>query len=188
MNNGSDKQYLFVGGKPTEIFYWTHGEISESQSVMLKRNQVLKESDWYFNRAIFNLLVPLADEYYGEEVVRRRDYWIASAWKRLQTWRRMTDGDVRTFQKRGLVKFPKSDDTKLLLSIADAEEVSSLTRIIDRLAIHHDANIKLYEKFLKSKSRMERVGLLKKAAGSGRVTDAAMSAMRTNNSRLDVIL
>ena len=46
LNNGSDRIYLFRDGRPTEDFFWTHGELSEAQAVMLRRHACLTEADY----------------------------------------------------------------------------------------------------------------------------------------------
>src|ERR1043166_4837665 len=94
-NNSSDKAYLFRNGAPTELFYWTHGELSEVQADVMRRHSALVETDWYFNRALFIIRVALADEADGAIVTRGRDYWLNSAYKRLSAYRTLL-GDIRT--------------------------------------------------------------------------------------------
>lgn len=183
-SNSSDKDYLFRDGKPTEMFFWTHGEVSEDQAALLKRNQAITETDWLINKAIANFHIALGNEYDRAEVSRKREHWLSAAWKRLETWRKLTGGDGSTFIKRGLVKYPKSKDVKLLLSLTKADK-PQLIEIFQELAVHHDANLDLYDKFLKAKSRQRREEILDKAITRGRVTEAATDVMRINNARLD---
>jgi hypothetical protein len=44
LNNGRDKNYLFREGRPTDEFFWTHGEVSGEQAALLKRNARLTEA------------------------------------------------------------------------------------------------------------------------------------------------
>jgi hypothetical protein len=83
LNTGSDRQYLFSEGQPTETFFWTHGELSSQQAKLLKSHAALGSSDWYFNRAIYNIMVAIGDELVKADAVRSRDYWLASARKRM---------------------------------------------------------------------------------------------------------
>jgi len=93
-NNSADRSYLFRNGQPTEEFFWTHGELSEAEGQLLKRHACLTETDWYFNRALYNIRVTLADEEAGADVVRDRRYWLRAAYKQLLAWRRLAQ--VRT--------------------------------------------------------------------------------------------
>ena len=77
LNNGSDRQYLFYGGKPTQIFFETHGELTVQQAAALVRHEPLKVSDWYFNRAIFNFMVAIGNEVYGFKANATRNTGLA---------------------------------------------------------------------------------------------------------------
>ena len=92
LNNGSDRSYLFRDGRPTADFFWTHGELSDAQATALRRHACLTETDWYFNRALYNVRIGLHDEATGFIAVRDRDYWLAAARKRLVAWRRLSGG------------------------------------------------------------------------------------------------
>ena len=186
LNNGSDVQYLFKGGRPTELFFWTHGEISLEQSRLLSRNQALGESDWYFNRAVFNFLIALDNEYRRATVSRDKSYWLASAWKRLTNWRKL-DGRGSSFAERGLLRFPKAADTKLILSLADARE-QDLPKIFKLLASHYRANNTVLDRFLRAPTAEGRIAILQNAKNSGRATEPLLATLRNNVSRLDVSL
>jgi hypothetical protein len=80
-NNGSDTQYLFRDGQPTDAFFWNHGYLSREQGVILRRHETICESDWYFNRAIYNLTCAMITD--GSVVTRSPAYWQQSAYKRL---------------------------------------------------------------------------------------------------------
>jgi hypothetical protein len=183
LNNAADRQYLFREGRPTDAFFWNHGELTVQQATLLRDHAKLDASDWYFNRAIFNVMVAIGDELAGAKAVRTREYWLGSARKRVLTWRKLTGGDPRTFQRRGLVRYPKSPDTTLMLSLANAtdNEWSSIYRALLKLTRSNEA---AYAKFLKARSRLERMQTIRDAEAGGKVTAPLLTVMKTNNARL----
>jgi hypothetical protein len=162
LNNGSDRQYLFSAGKPTETFFWTHGELSSQQAKLLKSHAALESSDWYFNRAIFNIMVAIDDELSGIETVRTREYWLASARKRMLTWRKMTGGNPGTFDRRGLVQFPQAEDVELMLSLAVAPE-ADWTKIYGKLLRLTRSNNMTLARFLRAKQKQSRLDVIRGA-------------------------
>lgn len=101
LNNVSDRQYFFREGRPTEQFFWTHGELSRQQADLLARHSRLEVSDWYFNRAIFNIMVAIGDELAGAKVSRSRGYWLKSAKKRMSIWKDLTGGNTEACSAAG---------------------------------------------------------------------------------------
>jgi hypothetical protein len=183
LNNGSDREYLFRGGQPTDKFFWTHGELTLQQATLLRDHAKLEVSDWYFNRAIFNIMVAIGDELDGAEVVRKRDYWLRSAQKRMRTWRRLTGGDQKTFHRRGLVRYPKAPDTLLILSLGNVPDNGWLPvyRVLLKLARWNEA---VYAKFLRAESKLARKKIIRDAEAAGRATAPLLEVMKKNVQRL----
>jgi len=160
LNNTSDRNYLFRNGAPTNMFFQTHGEVSDPQAQLLQRHARIIEADWHFNRALFNIRVALDDEAYGADVVRGRGYWLASAYKRLSTWRKISDdANVASFGRRGLIRYPSAPDVKLMLSLATADEPRMLS-VYRQLLRHYRANRKVLDRFCHARTDQARMEAL----------------------------
>jgi hypothetical protein len=183
LNNGSDRQYLFSEGKPTETFFWTHGELSAQQAKLLKSHATLETSDWYFNRAIYNVMVAIGDELLKADAVRTRDYWLASARKRMTVWKKMTGGSVRTFARRGLVRYPGATDVQLMLSLSDAAEKdwSDIYRRLLKLARLNDRTL---ARFLRAPNKEARLTIIRDAEKNGSATPPLLDVLEKNATRL----
>ena len=187
LNNGRDCGYLFREGRPTEEFFWTHGELSRTQAQLLKRNACLTEADWYFNRALFNVKVAIADEVFGADVVRKRDYWLNSAYKRLLAWRRLSGPSGPTsFTRRGLIRYPSASDVQLMLSLATADH-TELQKVYHRLAKHYRANCRALDAFVLARTPERREVILQKAGRDNYVTEPLINVVRQNARRLQEI-
>ena len=183
-NNGSDKSYLFLNGVPTEDFYWTHGELSEVQAEVLRCHACIQEPDWYFNRALFNIRVALNNEANGAVVRRGRDYWLASAAKRLATWRTLSDDtSSRSFVRRGLVRYPASPDVRLMLSLANAEP-GKLVGVYRSLLRHYRANRTTLDRFCRARTERSRAEVVAAARRHPLTTEPLMQALTRNAARL----
>jgi hypothetical protein len=184
LNNGSDKQYLFHAGKPTDVYFWNHGELSAEQALILKRHACLEEADWYFNRAIFNIRVALGDEYAGVDVKRKRDYWLGAADKQLVAWRKikgLTTAD--DFLRRGLVRYSASPDVEVLLELAGATE-GQIRRIYDRLFVYYRANANALDAFSRARDSAARRRCVEKAEAARNVTPPLLDVLRCNAERM----
>jgi hypothetical protein len=183
MNNGSDRQYLFSAGKPTETYFWTHGELTSQQAKLLKSHAGLRESDWYFNRAIYHFMIAIDDELAGVDVVRKRDFWLRAAHKRMSIWRKLTGGDTQTFVDRGLVKYPQAADVHLMLSLASGPEEKWLAiyRALLKLTRMNNA---VFSKFCRAQNKIDRRDVILEAEASGRATAPLLDVMKKNAERL----
>jgi hypothetical protein len=184
LNNSSDCQYLFSEGKPTETFFWTHGELSLQQASLLASHAALKESDWYFNRAIFNIMVAVADELAKVHVVRKREYWMASAYKRIEIWKRITKESSQNFIKRGLVRYPHAADVKLMLSLVDAsnEAWPGIYRALLKLTRENETTL---NRFLRAKYKKARLEVISEAEAKGVATQPLLEILKRNATRLE---
>lgn len=183
LNNGSDRQYLFSEGKPTETYLWTHGELTNQQAKLLKSHAALQESDWYFNRAIYHFMVAIDDELDGVDVVRKRDFWLEAAAKKMSIWRKLTGGDPRAFVDRGLVKYPQAADVQLMLSLGTSPEEKwlGIYRALLKLTKANDA---AFTKFVRARDKTQRREVIRDAEASGRATAPLLDVMKKNAHRL----
>lgn len=88
----------------------------------------VRRSDWYFNRAMFRLLLGVDFLYQNNPSKRRDDYYYAKATRRaLKKWQRITSKlAVPTLEDRGLAPANPSLDQQIMLSLrhlnVDGEE------------------------------------------------------------------
>lgn len=184
LSNGGDRSYLFREGRPTEDFFMNHGELSDAQAVALRRHACLTEADWYFNRVLYNIRVALWNEADRAVVTRDRAYWLRSANKRLETWRKLAGGaDARSFIERGLVRFPTAPDVKLLLSLVTADR-QELLRICRRLLPHFRANRGMLFRFIRAKDDRARAQVVADARRHALTTAPLLQVLKHNAMRL----
>lgn len=183
LNNGSDRQYLFKEGRPTETFFWTHGELTSQQAQILSRHKAIEESDWYFNRALFNITVAIGDELAKANAVRTREYWLAAAQKRMAVWKKLTCSHPKTFARRGLVRFPHSPDIQLMLSLATARNEEWLG-IYKQLVKFTRANEKTFAEFLNAQDFAARSRIVQHAANNGLATAPLIDVMKKSARRI----
>lgn len=111
LNNGADVAYLLRDGRPTEEYLFAHGALPSEQAQLLRRHATIIESDWYFNRAIFNLRVSLQDEWAEFAARRGAVYWQKAALRRILAWQKHDlEAGTRSFTRRGLVRYPNAPD------------------------------------------------------------------------------
>lgn len=120
--------FLFFEGRPAQAGQ----KLEPSMRRYLERQSRLHHSDWYFNRALFRLL--LGVDYLDNGVgVRSRDdkYYASAALKAAQKWRQIVFREsVATLEERGLVLPRPSRGHQLLLSVREATSVADLLRIM----------------------------------------------------------
>jgi hypothetical protein len=178
-NNGNDTAYLFRDGQPTETFFWNHGHLSAEQAVILRRHEKICESDWYFNRAIFNLKCAMHNNWGRSTMVRTSDYWHRSAYKRLVIWRRIVQQTQRDFLKRKLVRFPDAPDVQLMMELADAD-FSQLQKIYKKLCRHYNANANVLNAFAQTTDDKRRTQIIRNARDKGLATEPVLHSLQAN--------
>jgi hypothetical protein len=178
-NNGSDTAYLFRDGQPTEIFFWNHGYLSTEQAVIMRRHAKLCETDWYFNRAIYNLSCAMHDNWLRSASVRTPEYWQRSAYKRLAIWRQKATPKERGFLKRSLVRFPDAPDVQLLLELADAD-FPQLQKIYKKRCRYYNANANVLDAFAGTSDAQRRTQIIRHAGDRGLVTEPLLHSLHAN--------
>jgi hypothetical protein len=178
LNNGSDSEYLFSGGSPTETFFFTHGEISPQQAALLESHKQIHPSDWYFNRAIFNIMVAIGDELAKANVVRTSEYWLGSARKRMDAWKKLSKG-VPSFKSRRLVRFPNAEDVKLMLSLCDASD-QEWKKIYKELLKFARINHRAVSRFVRADRPKMRREVIRKLRNENSATAPTMDVLSKN--------
>jgi len=187
LNNSGDRSYLFQNGRPTEAFFEVHGELSGSQTKTLLRHAALTESDWYFNRCLFNLRVALANQYWNFDARRTASYWQRSAYKRLVAWRRISGkANAQTFLQRKLVTWKEAPDVQLMLSLATADPLG-LERTYGRLAVYYRANADAFDAFNRAETHLKREAVLRRAEKAGIATAPLLNVLQRNLPNLNLL-
>ena len=89
-------EFLFYKGTPTAYFRKLGKKLSRAQERDIERFAYLHSSDWYFNRALFQLLNGVDHLANLERGYKRDDkYYAAAALKSISKWRRMVEREDR---------------------------------------------------------------------------------------------
>jgi hypothetical protein len=126
---------LFREGRPTKHCSKVLPELPSQLAKYIERLEVLHYSDWYFNRAMFRLLLGVHYLYDGVGARVRDDRYYASATlKAISKWRKLVAVDkVPTLEERNLAPRRPSSDQHLMLDIRHAESVDVIRRIMKML-------------------------------------------------------
>jgi hypothetical protein len=158
-NNTRDNYPILLRGRPTEDCLWHAETFSDSMFETLRRHATLAPSDWYFNRAILNILT-WAEARYDRDDREPKDYWCQSAWKRLNKWQEMSaEQRVPSFERRSLVLYPRSADTRLILSLRTAERYSDLTGLATAFYEHFAKNFDAYCGYIDARTLRQRLSI-----------------------------
>lgn len=134
---------LFRAGFPTADFFTFYHRIPEETAEHLRRFSSLHPSDWYFNRALFHVLLGAASKGQkrqdGSAFKRDPDYRANAALRYLGKWRKYADG-IASQHSRGLLPRRQSTDQKLLLSATQMETAPQIKRLIRALSPHVNEN------------------------------------------------
>jgi hypothetical protein len=121
-------EFLFYEGKPTDS-YFKHRKILPDQITHdLERLSKLHHSDWYFNRAIFRVLLGVNYLHNGIGIRNRDDlYYAVAAFKAIDIWRKIVVREkVASLEERGLAPVNPSHDQQLLLSVRGTQTVDNI--------------------------------------------------------------
>jgi len=137
-SNNEQPIYLFLSGWPTHDFFTVHEVVPEHIAEHLKRFATLHISDWYFNRAMVNILhgaaCSLATRCDGKAFTRNEAYYAKAAWKKLAEWKALAKADsVDGFEKRGLLPVGMDADQELLLRASECEKPEDIEQIMPEI-------------------------------------------------------
>lgn len=126
-DNTADTNYLFFEGKPTEIYLSIFGVLDKDSVRRLKRLERLQSIDWYFNRAVANILIAFDWRCQKQRyrIVHKRDdrYWFKAGFGKLAKF--LKNEDVSSFEKRRLLT--RSSE----MSWLDLGEASTCERMLE---------------------------------------------------------
>ncbi|HEB71797.1 MAG TPA: hypothetical protein ENI77_04180 [Nitrospirae bacterium] len=159
-DNSFDNQYLFEDGWPTIVLYETHGLISDDIAEHLNRFASLHYSDWFFNRALTDVMIGCNVAWAmkeGAELSRTPAYWAKAGIKKLNKWAKIVDKElVPSMEERKLVSVPKLDSDQLLMYEArKAKSGYELECVINKLLPIYMANYEAYDDLVEIKNSEE---------------------------------
>jgi hypothetical protein len=151
-STGDKHACLFLGGKPTPAYFRAHtlGGSENARKVLppelrqqVERFSRLHYSDWFFNRALFRLLLGIA--YLSEKGCTRTrdDVYYARAGLRVRlAWERLARRHaVPALEERGLSPKRPSADQSIMLSIRDQTSADGIRSLMRRLLPIYSAKL-----------------------------------------------
>ncbi|RYZ84834.1 MAG: hypothetical protein EOP06_17340 [Proteobacteria bacterium] len=143
-NNGADNLYLFECGIPTYTHHEIFGPLAQVQAERLGRLEKLTAADWYFNRAIGQILLGFDYrcrlEHYGEKPSRDDSYWFDRALKRLRKFQKLRDVDL---EERGIF-WNLGREAEMWLSLRTASDDDALRKIANAIFPVYRANFEAW--------------------------------------------
>ena len=120
--------FLFFEGQPTSKYYEVNTTLPDAIAHDLKRLRCLHHSDWYFNRALFRILLGVNYLHNGVGTRTRDDrYYAAAAFKAISKWRKIVLKEkVASLEERGLAPAGPSRDQLLLLNVREAQSTDDI--------------------------------------------------------------
>jgi len=127
--------FLFYKGEPTKHYLNEHQRVPIKMQRDLLRLAALHHSDWYFNRAVFRLLLGVDYLDNGKNVRKRDDlYYASAALKAIKKWRTITKREnVPSLEERRLAPKKPSDDKQIIMAIRDADSVPAIRTMMKKL-------------------------------------------------------
>jgi len=177
-NNSADNTYLFRNGKPTYFYWHNFGEVTAAQARFMARNFL--PADWYFNRALANILVALNNRYWHRKRSRGTGYWLKAAAKKLAVYRKLA-ADCPSMASRGLLSNPLTADTRLMLSLRDATTYREISYIAAKLYPLFVSQSDIFYRFIEAKSPATRKAAVSSARRAS--MNGAMKLKMTTSER-----
>lgn len=180
---GAGSVLLFRGGRPTADFFTFFHVVPPAIAEHLSRFIRLHESDWYFNRALFHVLLGAASKSQirqdGQPLKRGLDYRANAALKFLEGWAKESNG-IPSLARRGLLPKRPGADQKLLLSTATADTVPKLKRLMSSLTPYIEPSWRALEMLSEVQSKAEARALAWQVSHHRHVAHVVKAAVRQN--------
>jgi hypothetical protein len=177
--NGRDRQYWFRNGYPTAHFIEEGGVLSPDLIDQLKRLKNLQPSDWYFNKALHNLLLAFDRRYVPNDYDRNFEYYCEAVLSFLNEWRKALnrDKDKKSMEARGVLKRPLTKDMRLMLDLREAKTLFDVKRIAGRLGPIYRANYNAFYAFVNAATSAGRRSVLLRSRNNPLVTTRVVRQM-----------
>lgn len=177
--------YMFRRGQPTADFVAIHETVPVAFIDHISRFTVLHWSDWYFNRAVFNVLLAAAKgrRKDGGPFKRDADYRANAAMNFLETWATGAT-ETTSFKDRGLLLPSPYYDQISLQSLGSVSSATDVKNLIENLVPYVDASWGAMDKLCTLTGLKEARTLLREVLRDKYVVPRTKNAVRTNIERL----
>lgn len=179
--NTRDNLYFFRCGHPTEAYFSLIGCVPSEVAYRLRRS--VKDSDWYFNRALAQVMIAVEDIALGNEggYKRKAPMWARSAIRRLRTWRKMTGKKgYADMQSRGLLPLKPTEDQRVLMALHAVDAKKEVLRGIRRLVPYYSASVAIVEGLGRMRSTGGARRLLQSAKRNPKVSPTIRRMVQRN--------
>ncbi len=183
-DNTSDNIHFTKEGRITKDFIQVFGVPSEKLVSQLSRLSNLASADWFFNRSITCIYTAFDwrcnVEFHNK--VRKRDdtYWLKSAWKRLQTYRKKKSSSG--ILKRGLIMSEPAFGTLKLLEIENITDYDEFINWSEEVYPVYRGNYKLMYEYFETDDTAKRVKLLENAKKVVHINPEVIESLLVHNS------
>jgi hypothetical protein len=178
-NNGADNLYLFEEGYPTSTYYDIFGPLRPDQIKRLQRLAKLIPADWYFNRAIGQILLGFDYRCWlerdGSRPSRSDQYWFGCAWKKLTQFRK-TGGT--SFETRGIAD-PNDENAQQWLTLRNTASEEAFHLIVEKIYSSYAANFSAWADYFYDDLENETPGqFLQRIEQSEKVSKELINTIR----------
>lgn len=137
-DNLTSPPVLFCCGQPTTYYLETHPQVPQDIASYLNRMASLSRSDWFFNRALFRLLLGV-DYHAGDRSGKRDDRYYASAsFRAIEKWRKLREREnVPALHDRQLTPPNPTPDQMLMLEVAQVDSADAIRQLMKQLLPHY---------------------------------------------------
>ena len=154
-DNSYDNKYLFLKWLPTEHYFTSNWYFSDELLNYIVQYKNLHYSDWFLNRALFNLMLAVENLYnpYNTNWTKSiRDYKVYSerTFKRIQNWKKEVKSSwISNYLERLWIDINKLwNDQKLMLDIFDSNSTDEIIIIAKKLLPYYKNSSKYFLELL----------------------------------------
>lgn len=181
-HNTRDSEYFFHEGKPTPAYFYFFETVPVEIVRNLKRFANLHLSDWYFNRALYRVLLGVDHLWNRSERVRDADYYASSAMKAISKWRMIREREsILSMEDRGLIRSTDlSADQELLLGLCETTDKKQVREMMTALLRHFGSNYQAVEDWLECETITQATELLNELESDVRVSPRVIENIKSN--------
>lgn len=168
-DNSNDNKFLFKDWKTTQYFYTAQWFYTDELFNHLKYFKNIHFSDWFFNRALQNLMISIEIKHNPYDtkwnlIKRDFNYWINATNKRLIEWKKLvSNNDIISFKTRLYQNDTNIlwEDQKLMLELITANWIDNIKDIVNSLFPFYENSLKYFSELSKVNNNKDDVILFK---------------------------
>lgn len=162
-DNWFDNKYLFFWWKPTIDFFKIISFLPEELKKYIEDMENLEKNDYYFNRALKNLLVwvevlnkPFDKN--GKFLKRQNDYWCKASLKNIQKFLKNYKWKEEFLNRLNINLEKISEDQKIMLEILEVKNLEDMIKISNKLLPFFKNSLNFFEEkvLLETKEEKEK--------------------------------